>query len=306
MSERVFVAVDVESTGLVAGVDEIIEVAAVKFRGDELLDTYSQLVRPRQSLPLKITRLTGITPESLESAPRFNEIGAAVAGFIKSYPIVGHSVGFDLGMLRAQGMSFAQPVYDTFELATLLMPKVSVYKLGAIAEYLGIPHPDDHRALNDAIVSAKVFAHILRLIDGLELRDLTEIARLTQRIAFPMRDLFEDALRARTRNAFLEPGKLAAAAEPLGADMRPVAETVTPLKPTGDARPLDLDEVAAFFAPDGPLGRRFEGYEPREPQVQMAQAVAAAFNQSDPLLVEAGTGTGKSLSYLTQIGRAHV
>jgi predicted DnaQ family exonuclease/DinG family helicase len=295
MSERVFVAIDVESTGLVAGVDEIIEVAAVKFRGDELLETYSQLVRPRQSLPLKITRLTGITPESLAGAPRFNEIGAAVAGFIKSYPIVGHSVGFDLGMLRAQGMSFAQPVYDTFELATLLMPKVSVYKLGAIAEHLGIPHPDDHRALNDAVVSAKVFAHILRLIEGLDLRDLTEIARLTQRIAFPMRDLFEEALRARTKNAFLEPGKLLAAAS----DARPLAAAeATPLKPTGDARPLDLDEVAAFFAPDGPLGRRFEGYEPREPQVQMSQAVAAAFNRSDPILVEAGTGTGKSLSYL--------
>lgn len=295
MSERVYVAIDVESTGLVAGVDEIIEVAAVKFRGDELLETYSQLVRPRQALPLKITRLTGITPEALEGAPRFNEIGGAVAGFIKSYPIVGHSVGFDLGMLRAQGMSFAQPVYDTFELATLLMPKVSVYKLGAIAEHLGIPHPDDHRALNDAIVSAKVFAHILRLIADLELRELTEIARLTQRIAFPMRDLFEEALRARTRNAFLEPGKLAEAAQEPRA--LPAGE-VTPLKPTGDARPLDLDAIAAFFAPEGPLGRQFAGYEPREPQVQMARAVAAAFNASDPVLIEAGTGTGKSLSYL--------
>jgi DNA polymerase-3 subunit epsilon/ATP-dependent DNA helicase DinG len=295
MSERVYVAIDVESTGLVAGVDEIIEVAAVRFRGDELLETFSRLVRPRQSLPLKITRLTGITPEELEGAPRFNEIGAELAGFIKSYPIVGHSVGFDLGMLRAQGMSFGQPVYDTFELATLLLPQLSVYKLGAIAERLGIAHPDDHRALNDAVVSARVFAHILRVINGLGLRELTEIARLTQRIAFPMRDLFEEALRAKTKNAFLEPGKLMEAAQ--DAHALPAGE-VTPLKPTGDARPLDLDEVAAFFAPAGPLGRQFPGYEPRAPQVAMSQAVAAAFNRSDPLLVEAGTGTGKSLSYL--------
>jgi DNA polymerase-3 subunit epsilon/ATP-dependent DNA helicase DinG len=295
MSERVYVAIDVESTGLVAGTDEIIEVAAVKFRGDEILETYSQLVRPRQSLPLKITRLTGITAEELERQPRFNEIGGALAGFIKSYPIVGHSVGFDLGMLRAQGMSFNQPVYDTFELATLLIPQASVYKLGAIAERLGIPHPDDHRALNDAVVAAKVFAHILRLIGDLGLRELTEIARLTQRIAFPMRDLFEEALRAKTKNAFLEPGKLMEAAQ--DAHGAPAGE-VTPLKPTGDTRPLDLDTIAAFFAPGGPLARQFGGYEPREPQVQMSVAVANAFNTSDPLLVEAGTGTGKSLSYL--------
>ncbi len=295
MSERVFVALDVESTGLVAGSDEIIEVAAVKFRGDELLETFSQLVSPHQALPLKITRLTGITPEQLAGAPRFNEVGAEVARFIKSYPIVGHSVGFDLGMLRAQGMSFAQPVYDTFELATLLIPQVSVYKLGAIAEYLGIPHPDDHRALNDAIVSAKVFAHILGLIDKLGLRDLTEITRLTQRIAFPMRDLFEDALRARTKSAFLEAGKLGEA--PAAANRQPSTEVI-PLKPTGDDRPLDLDAIAAFFAPEGPLGRSFDGYESRKPQVDMARAVADAFNQSDPVLVEAGTGTGKSIAYL--------
>ena len=295
MSERVFVALDVESTGLVAGTDEIIEVAAVKFRGGELLETFSQLVSPHQALPLKITRLTGITPEQLAGAPRFNEVGAEVARFVKSYPIVGHSVGFDLGMLRAQGMSFAQPVYDTFELATLLIPQVSVYKLGAIAEYLGIPHPGDHRALNDAIVSAKVFAHILGLIDKLGLRDLTEITRLTQRIAFPMRDLFEDALRARTKSAFLEAGKLGEA--PAAASRQPSTEVI-PLKPTGDDRPLDLDAIAAFFAPEGPLGRSFDGYESRKPQVDMARAVADAFNQSDPVLVEAGTGTGKSMAYL--------
>lgn len=294
MSERVYVAIDVESTGLVAGTDEIIEVAAVKFRGDELLETYSQLVRPRQSLPLKITRLTGITPEQLAGAPRFNEIGADVARFIKSYPIVGHSVGFDLGMLRAQGMNFAQPIYDTFELATLLMPQAPIYKLGALAERLGIPHPDDHRALNDAIVAARIFAHLLGLINGLDIQQLSEIARLTQRIAFPMRDLFDEALRARARHVFVESPPAPprpAVAERFGAE-------ITPLKPTGDTRPLDLDAVSQFFAPDGPLGQAFPGYEPREPQVAMARAVARAFNQSDPLLVEAGTGTGKSLAYL--------
>ncbi|NTU84463.1 MAG: DNA polymerase III subunit epsilon [Chloroflexales bacterium] len=291
MNERIYVAIDVESTGLVAGVDELIEVAAVKFRGDEILESYSQLVRPRQSLPLKITRLTGITPEDLAAAPRFNEVGADVARFIKSYPIVGHSVGFDLGMLRAQGMSFAQPAYDTFELATLLIPQAPIYKLGALAQRLGIPLPDAHRALNDATATAHVFTHLLGLIQALPLGDLNEIARLTAKIAFPMRDLFDEALRARVKRAFVE----------APADRPPPAAAgePTPLKPTGDARPLDPEAVAAFFAPDGPLGRMFEGYEPREPQVAMARAVAEAFNRGDPLMVEAGTGTGKSIAYLT-------
>lgn len=294
MNERIYVALDVETTGLQAGVDEIIEFAAVKFRAGEIIERYSQLISPRQPLPLKITRLTGITPEDLAGAPRFNEVGAAIARFIKSYPIVGHSVGFDLSMLRAQGMSFSQPSYDTFELATLLMPQIPVYKLGAIAERLGIPHPDDHRALNDSEVTAQVFTHLLGLIDRLDLRELTEISRLTAKIAFPMRDLFEEALRARAKNAFVEPPPTPTPHPPT-----PSAEEYQPLRPTGDARPIDIDAVSDFFAADGPLGRAFPGYEQRRPQVDMARAVAQAFNTGDPLIVEAGTGTGKSLAYLT-------
>ncbi len=293
MNERIYVAIDVETTGLVAGVDELIEVAAVKFRNDEILESYSQLVRPLQPLPLKITRLTGITAEDLEPAPRFNEIGGAVASFIKSYPLVGHSVGFDLGMLRAQGMNFTQTAYDTFELATLLMPQAPVYKLVALAERLGIPLPDAHRALNDATATAHVFIHLLGLIHDLPLGDLTEIARLTAKIAFPMRDLFDEALRAKVKRAFGGAGGTQQAAS-LPAQPAPI-----PLQPTGDARPLDIEAVAAFFAPDGPLGQRFAGYEPREPQVAMARAVAAAFNDGETLMVEAGTGTGKSIAYLT-------
>lgn len=307
--ERVFVAIDVETTGLVAGVDEIIEVAAVKFRGREILERYSQLVQPRQALPLKITRLTGITPEDLAGAPRFNEIGGEVARFIKSYPIVGHSVGFDLGMLRAHGMNFSQPSYDTFDLATLLMPQAPIYKLSALAERLGIPHPADHRALNDAEVSAQVFACMIELIAALDLRELTEIGRITAKIAWPLRDLFEEVTRVKAQQTFLTAIDGAPAPNtaptpmfgaPVGAERAPSAPPeIIPLKPTGDASPLDESAVAAFFAPAGPLGRAFAGYEPREPQVNMACAVARAFNQGDVQLVEAGTGTGKSLAYLT-------
>ncbi|NTV62491.1 MAG: DEAD/DEAH box helicase family protein, partial [Oscillochloris sp.] len=298
MNERIFVALDVETTGLQAGVDEIIEFAAVKFRAGEILERYSQLIAPHQPLPLKITRLTGIRPEDLVGAPRFNEVGADIARFIKSYPLVGHSVGFDLGMLRAHGMNFSQPVYDTFELATLLMPQIPVYKLGAIAERLGIPHPADHRALNDSEVTAQVFTHLLGLIEQLNLRELSEISRLTARVAFPMRDLFEEALRIRAKNVFVE----ASGPRPPAPGPRPPAPgsaEYLPLRPTGDASPLDLDSIDRFFAADGALGQAFPGYEQRKPQADMARAVAQAFNHSEPLIVEAGTGTGKSWAYLT-------
>ncbi len=309
MNERIYVALDVETTGLRAGEDEIIEVAAVKFRGGEILERYSQLVRPHQPLPLKITRMTGITPEDVAAAPHFNEIGADVARFVKSYPLVGHSVSFDLGMLRAQGVTFNQAVYDTFDMATLLMPQISVYKLASIAEYLGIPHPADHRALNDSEVTAQVFTYLFGLIEQIDIRDLKEISRLTARITFPLRDLFEDVLRDRARNIFVEGSRSAAHSAAVDVDededvslLRPTTDTrpirTDSLQPTDDTRPINLDVVTQFFAANGALGRAFPGYELREPQAEMARAVAQAFNDGTPMIVEAGTGTGKSLAYL--------
>lgn len=292
--DRIFVALDVETTGLQAGTDEIIEVAAVKFQGDTVLETFAQLVRPRQALPLKITRLTGITPADLEYAPRFNTVAPDFVRFLKNHALVGHSINFDLDMLRAQGMNFAQPVYDTFELATLLLPQVPAYRLGAIAEYFGISHPADHRALNDADVCRQVFRRLLTCIEALSLNDLAEINRLTARVFWAPRDLFDEVYRAKARRAWEEPAQT----DPASAVSSEATPSDTPLKPTGDTTPLAAAQVAAFFAADGPLGRTFPGYEQRAAQVQMAAAVTAALNNEDVLLVEAGTGTGKSLAYL--------
>jgi DNA polymerase III epsilon subunit family exonuclease len=309
--ERTFVAIDVETTGLEAGVDEIVEVAAVKFCGDEVQDTFVQLVKPRHSMPLKISRLTGLTDEMLAGAPRFSEIAPDLVRFVKSYPLVGHSVGFDLKMLQAQGMRFAQPAYDTFELATLLMPQAPAYKLGILAAALGITHNEAHRALADADATRQVFLRMLERIEALDLQALSEINRLMTRIESPMRDLFAETERTKARRVFLDDRQPTTDPSTSSgqADRRPTTDRTTlvvggpssvviPLKPTGDERPLNIEAVQRFFAPDGAMGLAFEGYEQRPEQVAMAAAVAQAFNDGEALMVEAGTGTGKGIAYL--------
>jgi DNA polymerase-3 subunit epsilon/ATP-dependent DNA helicase DinG len=292
--EKIFVAVDVEATGMEPGVDEIIEVAAVKFRGHEVLETFSQLVQPRHSLPLKTTRLTGIGAEALAGAPRFSAVAPEFVRFIKSYPLVGHSIEFDLAMLRAQGLQVPQPAYDTFTLATLLLPQAPVYSLIALADRLGIAHPDDHRALNDAQVARQVFVELLELVAGLDLGALDEIVNLATQAGSPLRDLFREVQLARARSALSEPLADEGSRQPEVA--QPPAWQ--PLRPSGDITALDLDDILNFFAPDGALGRAFPGYEVREPQAEMSLAVAEALNVGQTLLVEAGTGIGKSLAYL--------
>jgi DNA polymerase III epsilon subunit family exonuclease len=312
--DRTFVAIDVETTGLEAGTDEIIEIAAVKFTGDAVLETFQKLVKPRHSLPLKIARLTNITDEMLADAPRFSEVAPDLVRFVKSYPLIGHSVGFDLKMLQAQGMQFRQPAYDTFDMATLLMPRAPAYRLGALAEALGIVHGEAHRALADADANRQVFLHLLKLIEALDLQELSEINRLSAKLEWPLRDLFGEVERAKARNVFLDAERTTGDQPPATDDESPAEmfeitntnssklkaqnSELIPLKPTGNNRPLDVEAIRRFFAPDGAMGRAFEGYEQREPQVAMAEAVTNAFNNGDAVMVEAGTGTGKGLAYL--------
>lgn len=304
--DRTYVAIDVETTGLEAGTDEIIEIAAVKFSGDQVLETFQKLVKPRHSLPLKITRLTGISDEMLTDAPRFSEVAPELVRFVKSYPLVGHSVGFDLKMLQAQGMRFPQPSYDTFDLATLLMPQAPAYRLGVLAAALGITHDEAHRALSDADVTRQVFVQMLRRIEALDLPTLAEISRLTAKIEWPLRDLFGEAERAKAKTVFLETSTPAAEHqqpeialfETPNSTRKAQSTEPNPLKPTGDTRPIDVQAVQRFFAPDGALGQSFAGYEHRPEQSAMAEAVAQALNNSEALMVEAGTGIGKGLAYL--------
>jgi DNA polymerase III epsilon subunit family exonuclease len=308
--DRTFVAIDVETTGLEAGTDEIIEVAAVKFTSDTVLETFQKLVKPHHSLPLKIARLTNISDEMLADAPRFSEIAPELVRFVKSYPLVGHSVGFDLKMLQAQGMRFPQPAYDTFDMATLLMPRSPAYRLGALAAAIGIAHDEAHRALADADATRQVFLHLLKRIEALDLHELSEINRLTAKLEWPLRDLFGEVERAKAKNVFLDEGRKTddrrttiddnpSASPDLSSIVhRPSSGELTPLKPTGNNRPLDVAAIRRFFSPEGAMGRAFEGYEQREAQVAMAEGITQAFNNGEAVMVEAGTGTGKGLAYL--------
>ncbi|GAB4199074.1 MAG: helicase C-terminal domain-containing protein [Roseiflexaceae bacterium] len=307
--DRIYVALDVETTGLDPESDEIIEVAAVKFRGDEVLETFERLVKPRHSLPLKITRLTGITDADLTDAPPFPHIAPDLARFVKSYPIVGHSIGFDLRMLAAKGMRLPQQSFDTFELATLLVPHLPSYTLGSLSAHLGVSLTNAHRAAADTEATRLVFLALLKRIEALSLTDISEITRMTANIQWPLRELFSEVEREKAKKVFLETrtpyaGELGAESQTLLSALearRPGASNgePIPLKPTGDTRPLELEEVRRFFAPQGAMGRAFPGYEQRPQQVAMSEAVAAAFNNGEPLLVEAGTGVGKSMAYLT-------
>ena len=158
---RVYVALDLEFTGLNPEHDAILEVGAVKFRGDEILDTWTCLVNPGRALSVKVERLTGITRADIERAPSFHSLIPSLTRFVGETPIVGHSIFFDMQFLQRGGARLPNPTLDTFELAAILIPYAARYSLAQLARELKIEYPTQHRALQDAQATHRLFIALL-------------------------------------------------------------------------------------------------------------------------------------------------
>ncbi len=299
-----YVALDLETTGLEPERDTIIEIGAVKFRGEEVLGTFESLVNPGRPIPYNIQHLTGITPDDVKNAPVLFEVLPGLSRFVGRHPIVGHTVGFDLSFLRRHGIFQASQGIDTFELAGILLPHAARYSLGILAETLGITLSATHRALDDARATHALFMALLDQANRLDLSVIQAINRLAARSDWSLRPVFVELERARARTAFT--GSLAQqlAAKGILTDgghgllWEAEAEERDRLRPAPAPRKLEIDRLAEMLEGEGLFNQHFQGFEYRPEQVEMLRLVAQALNQGDHLMVEAGTGTGKSIAYL--------
>lgn len=150
-----FVVADLETTGLRAEENDILEFAAVQVGADGAIQAeFSMLVNVGRPLPPEIVRLTGITDEDVarEGRPIAEALGAFLA-FVGTQPVFFHNAPFDQGFLKraaaASKKKFSNPVHDTLPLARKAWPELGGYKLGGLAAHVGAPAPT-HRALSDA------------------------------------------------------------------------------------------------------------------------------------------------------------
>ena len=291
---RTYVALDLETTGLNPDKDAIIELGAVRFRDGEILDRFSQVVNPGRRIPPAIQQMTGISQAEADAAPPLSRVASAFRAFVGDAPVVGHNIGFDISFLRANGLYNYNPLIDTFELALITLPGLSSYKLGRVAERLGVSLENAHRAYDDAEASMWIFEAMRRLlVDEVPAKTLEQIVRMGQLADWSLTIVFEDALREQARRGLGQ-----RQVQKTALDKGPLFRREQPLQPVEHPQPLDVDALAALLEPGGPFDAYFDLYEYREPQVAMLRAVADAFNRSRHLLIEAGTGTGKSLAYL--------
>ena len=162
------VAIDLETTGLNPEMDAIIEIGALKFSGDTTIETFESFVSPGMPLPYRIQRLTGIMPATLRNAPTMVDLFPRLRAFIGNAALVGHSVQFDAAFLRRHGLARGNPLVDTYELASTLLPSLTSYTLGAVGAALGVSSPTFHRALADAQLSRDVLLALLKRLEDLD------------------------------------------------------------------------------------------------------------------------------------------
>jgi DNA polymerase-3 subunit epsilon len=189
LEEAVFTAFDVETTGLIAGVDRIVEIGAVSFRRDRVIGRFESLVAPGMRISPDAQRINGISEEMLAGKPGIEEVLPDFFRFLGlSYPVA-HNAPFDVGFVFAASVLHGvtapdMPVFDTRALAETAFPRRGSYSLRALSSAFSIGSGTSHRALADADACRELFLLCLdRLTDrgpsGRGIADLDGIKRLS-------------------------------------------------------------------------------------------------------------------------------
>ncbi len=165
--DMTILAVDVETTGLSAIRDRIVELAAVRWQhGDET--TYSELVNPGRPMPHAALRVHGITDAMLANKPSVAAVLPAFLEFCQADMLVAHNARFDLAFIREECRRVRLtppdiPVYDTCLIARKLLPTAPRHSLEAVKETLGLGYGQTHRAHDDARDCLHIFLRFMEM-----------------------------------------------------------------------------------------------------------------------------------------------
>lgn len=291
-----YVVIDLETTGNTpAKTDKIIEVGIVVIEQDTIVDSYSTLLHPNKEIPAFITNLTGISNEDVADAPLFENIADEVTAMFENSYLIAHNVPFDLGFLneeltKSNRKKLKNPVLDTVELARILFPSAPSFKLNQLTDYLQINHENPHRALSDAFVTAKLFLKLKEKLASLPYETLEQLLRLEKWLKSDAYALFN---YYKEQNVFVEKNDEIAIYQGLA------YRCMNNLEKEDNVIDLSFgDYLDSIYESNGSLEKNLSFYEKRAGQREMSEMILDAFQTRQHALIEAETGTGKSLAYL--------
>jgi DNA polymerase-3 subunit epsilon/ATP-dependent DNA helicase DinG len=276
---KTFIAIDLETTGLEPEKAQIIEVAAVKFRGGKEVAKFSSLVNPGRKIPFIVTDITGISDEDVAHAPVFEDILKEVKEFIGENPIVGHNVAFDLAFLRANGMDFQSPVFDTWKLSTIAFTGFPSYSLENIAPRLGLDPGSSHRAYDDARLSGNLFLRIgEEILARYPKNVLEDVMQFLRRRDWEAEEVFAELLdHAKNEVATKKEAKK--------------KKVLSKISPKSAQELFSVEHIADYI----------EGYEKKATQEEIASAIVADLADTKNALFEVAPDSGRILAALAGV-----
>lgn len=175
-----YVVFDTETTGLNAAEHTIIEIAAVKMKGSEIIDQWTELIDPQLEIGPKTTEITGITNEMLRGKETLDVVLRKFKEFTGDAVLVAHNAEFDKAFINAcakrVGMEpWSNPFLDTLPLARMMYKGMRNYRLGTLAKKFNVELVNAHRALDDTVALAHVFQQMLKDIREASIQSLAEL-----------------------------------------------------------------------------------------------------------------------------------
>lgn len=177
--DTTYCVLDLETTGLSFRTEKITEIGVMKVKGGEVLEEFSCFVNPEKPIPQKVVEVTNITDEMVKDAETIDVVMPKLLDFLGDSVLVAHNADFDIGFLKYNakelGYELNNTYLDTLRLAKDLFPDYKKYKLGMIAENLGIKVEVAHRALDDVDTTVKVFRVMLDMLRERGVKTLDDI-----------------------------------------------------------------------------------------------------------------------------------
>lgn len=294
--------IDIETTGVDPQYDQVIDIGFYQFEGVELVKTYSSLVRTDIPLTQFIQKLTGITQKQIDKAPHWSKVEPELQ-LLEGHALLAHNASFEESFLKKYFEDLGrdreeESFQDSMYMLSLIFPERSSLNLEGLLIDLGLADKEEHRGLADSRDLLKVVLLSARLVhEDSELKgflddvlsefsyeemwtkgflkcDLDELYTIAEAIDFDLEaawENYQDFIHAK-ENTYAE----------------------------GPRRDLTFSgqNIKTILQDEAGLQENLEGYKYRESQEQLSLRIGQSFQNKIHALIQAPTGTGKTLGYL--------
>lgn len=290
----IYSVVDLETTGTnVNHGDRIIQIGCVLVQDGEIINHFETKINPREKIPRSIVQLTGIEDKDVRKAPLFEDIAGTIYSLLAETTFVAHNVNFDFPFLnaeleRAGYPSLSIPAIDTVTLSQILLPTAKSFRLRDLTSSLHIEHAHPHSAVSDAEATADLLNDLLKRVQELPTLTLEKITQLKLNLPQQTAGVFDTELQRRRKSP-----------QPLSEELY-VSHGIVLHK----SRPITANGQREKHKYPSTKKAKEKLYGDilrlRPVQAKMMNSIYNNYTHDEPknMIVEAGTGVGKTLGYL--------